>query len=199
MTKIFVVKSGKFTGMQVWPCSIVATESLYPNLKLNPISDRFYASTSFSYLWTDAHRPSWFRDEVEEIVPQFAAKAIVNHGSGEECHFTRYFESDPSNNSWLYNNLNHRSKYNPHLVGEIDNPFLVGWLAAWEWDRPDGGIAQLRLGVDGKVSQHAFNAPSYKERKRKYDLAEREAARQVIKKFEQDAEHLAWQDSMRRK
>ncbi len=212
MDKIFVVKSGPDKGAQVWPCSQCWDgQSLYNNLQSDPESGTFYASTSFSYLWTDTPRQTWGRDEVEEITPHFAVKAIVNHGSEEEHRFTRYFENEPrlaapwsAGMVWLNSHLNFRSQYNPYLVGLCENPWLRGWVAAWEWETSDGRTVQLRRRLEGGnntiISGPLVECPTpYRERAKKYAQEKREATLRACDYLANDTAHRAWQESMRQR
>ena len=190
---MYIVKSGPYFGRQVYPCSMVPTNSQYPNHEYNDQSDQFFLSTSFSYRWSDNIRPRWHRSEVEEISGNIRFIAIVNHGSREEAVDCRYFDMVPV--AWLKANMDFRSQYNPYLAGLIDDPNLAGWLCAWEWEN-EGNTNQIRLATDGSVYHCAVR--SITERMEKYKQAERAATRRTIATFENDAEHRAWQDSMRR-
>lgn len=179
MKNIFIVKDGADYGVQVWAGRKVFGDGLYPRLVLDENSDTFYASTSFSYFWTDSPRPSWKRNEVAEITTNFAVKAIVNHGDREECMFARYFEQQPRFGRpwqglmmWLENNMTFRSIYNPYLAGGSDDANLRGWLAAWEWE-VNGVPVQLRVLTNGELEKHLPGMP-YQERKKIYEERRRE-------------------------
>jgi len=195
MEKIFVVAAGPEKGMAVWPMRTVATDSLYPNLTEDAGSPRFYASNSFSHLWTEVSRPFWVRDEVEQIEPNYEVLAIVNHGGDEEILFFRHFqEVDSATFLWLRENLRHSS--NRNLGGRrVEKPFLMGWFGAWEWTRKDGVSVQMRDAPEGYYSDLTIVRP-FGERHLEYAQQQRESTARAIAQMQTDHAFIAWQKSM---
>jgi len=195
MNKIFVVKDGPEKGQAVWSMKTVQTGSLYPNLTVDAESDRFYASNSFSHLWTEKSRPFWSREEVEEITPNVEVLAIANHGDSEDVLFFRHFqEVDSATFLWLRENLRHSS--NRNLGGRrVENPFLMGWFGAWEWTRKDGVSVQMRDAPEGYYSDLTIVRP-FGERHLEYAQQQRESTARAIAQMQTDHAFIAWQKSM---
>ncbi len=149
---MFIVnsKDAEYYGLQVFPMSRYNTGSLYDNLRNDENSGVFYASTSFSHLWTEQFRPRWSGDQVEEIEGKHRVHLIKNEHGTLKLYDCRYFDTLPYRFMEVFL-TSFQKKCNPETYIHRDTPhYAKGFFVAWEY-RDEEGLRQMRLTGRGTI------------------------------------------------